>query len=165
MIDSRRPRRNRLAACALLAACGGGSNDHPDAPIDTLPDAPLPSFGAAMPQVQKNEDAVIAHPKIMIISYALDGSNGSACEDTATELAASPAWGTQTSQYGVVDLTAARPQQIAGPLPSTLTDEELQVMLGSNLGSGSAAMWGPADPSTIYEFVIPSATAYSAGAT
>ncbi len=33
-------------------------------------------------------------------------------------------------------------------------------MLGGNLGSGSAAIWGPVDASTIYEVVIPQATTF-----
>jgi hypothetical protein len=114
-----------------------------------------------MPQVQQNGSDIIAHPKIMVISYADDGSNGSACELAASQLAASPAWGDMTAEYGVVDLAVVAPQQIDGTIAAKLSDSTLNAMLGSNLGDG--ASWGPADPSTIYEFVIPSTTAYDDG--
>ncbi len=111
-----------------------------------------------MPEVQQNGSDILAHPKIMVISYADDGSNGSACALAASQFAASPAWGEMTAEYGVVDLTAAAPQQITGDIPATLSDSTLNAMLAANLGDG--ASWGTADPSTIYAFVIPSTTAY-----
>jgi hypothetical protein len=128
-----------------------------DATDPAGPGAPA-SLGALMPQVQQNGTDIIAHPKVMVISYADDGSNGSACELAASELAASPAWNDLTVEYGVVDLAVTAPQQIAGDIPATLSDSTLNAMLGSNLGDG--ASWGAPDPSTIYEFVIPSTTAY-----
>jgi hypothetical protein len=145
--------RPRLALWLLFVACGGsGGKD------ETGPDGPLPSFGSLMPQVQKNGSDIIADAKIMVIDYGSADDQASDVETTAMQLAASSAWGTQTSQYGVNSLTALAPQHIPGTIPTTLSDSTLQAMLGSNLGG--SGIWGSADPNTIYEFLIPASVAF-----
>jgi hypothetical protein len=142
--------RHRFALWSLVfVACGGSSPKGADA---GGPDGALPAFGSVMPQVQKNGSDIIADAKIMVIDYGSADDQASDVETTAMELAASSAWGAQTSQYGVNSLTALAPQHIPGGIPAKLSDSTLEAMLGSNLGG-----------SGISEFLIPASVAYDDG--
>jgi hypothetical protein len=136
-------------------ACGPSARN-----ADSNLDSDGPGLGALMPQIVKDGSDVITSPTVMVIDYTMDGS-ASQVEQAASQLAASSAWGTMTSEYGVSNLTAASPQEIPGALPATLSDSTLQAMLGSNLGAGEP--WGAASASTVYTFLIPGAVAYDNG--
>jgi hypothetical protein len=135
---------------ATLVACGGGSGSG-----DPSGGAFQPAVHAVLPQVVTLGGTVLAHPKVLPITY--DGDPGAAdVQAFLSELASTSTWGEATAEYGVGSLTILPPVTLPNP-PATISDAELQTMLASNT-TGTAPAWGAADPGTIYLFVLPQGT-------
>jgi hypothetical protein len=114
------------------------------------------------PQVSNpTSGPVLTSPKVQLIGYAVDTFLPDV-EAQLTELTRASTWSQQTSEYGVGALTIRPTISITGTPPATLDDNTGNVTpfektLANNT-SGSSPAWGPADPSTIYLFVLPQGT-------
>ncbi len=120
------------------------------------------------PQVVKTlaNGLVLTSPKVQYIGYQED-TLAPDVEAFLTELTKTQTWAEQTSEYGVGPLTVLPAILIAGTPPATLDDNTGNVTpfektLAANL-SGTNPVWGAADPSTIYLFVLPSGTQVNSG--
>jgi hypothetical protein len=166
-----------------VAACGGKGSSTPDAaridatpPIDAAPpsDAPPrgdakpvadanendasndPTFGALMPRVVAGDSsAVLTSPIVRPITWDSD-VNRTYIEQFIREYAASAAWPTQVSEYGVGALSEGEPVHLSGAPAASVTSGQLEAMLRANLGAGLP--WGPPDPQTLYSFFVPDGT-------
>lgn len=138
-----------LCAVALaVAGCGGGGGG----PADATP----PEAHPALPQVITRGGPVLTAPKVLPIVY---GGDTGAADVTAflQELAASPAWGQATAEYGVGPLTVLPAVTMTTPAPRSIADATLQSDLAANT-TGATPAWGAADLQTIYLFVLPQGT-------
>ena len=132
-----------------------------DAPLDAPVGAPQPP-----PQVVDLGGAVLTSPKIQLITYAEDPLASDA-NAFVTEFGATSEWASQTTEYGVGAFTQLPMISIPGTPPTTLDDNTgttspFQQTLAANT-SGADPVWGAADPSTIYLFVLPAGTNISSG--
>ena len=105
-------------------------------------------------------------PKVQLIGYTADTYLPDV-EQQLTELTKTQTWSQQTSEYGVGPLTILPTISIAGTPPTTLDDNSgnvtpFETTLADNT-SGSNPVWGAADPSTIYLFVLPQGTQINSG--
>jgi hypothetical protein len=113
-----------------------------------------------MPQVLRQDPAgVIASPKVVVATWSDDPYRDD-IEAFYPAFAASTQWAAQTSEYGVGALAVGTPIHLPGNAPSSYTDEDVQMLLMTQLGP--SAPWGPADPSTVYTFVIEESTSFDA---
>ncbi len=139
----------------LTSACGGGVDSERgrgDAGDDS---SFLPASPPALPQVISNGGPVLAAPKVQLIAYA--GDEGLADMNAfLAELTTTKFWSQATSEYGVGELTVL-PTIMGDPLPKTISDAQLASNLAANT-SGAQPLWGPADSSTIYLFLLPPGT-------
>jgi hypothetical protein len=133
-----------LATILLGGACGG-----------TSPDPPLP-VQTTLPQVIAAGGPVLTAPKVQPILYSSDAS---AADIMAflQEISTTSYWAETTSEYGVGALTVLPAITLTTAAPATISDDMLQTMLADNT-SGDAPVWGVADPSTIYLYVLPPGT-------
>jgi hypothetical protein len=104
---------------------------------------------------------VLTAPKVQLIGYTEDTYLPD-IEAQLVELTKTQTWAEQTSEYGVGPLTINPTILIPGTPPQTLDDNTgnptpFETTLANNL-SGATPVWGAADPSTIYLFVLPSGT-------
>jgi hypothetical protein len=109
---------------------------------------------------------VLTSPKVQLIGYSEDTLLADV-EAQLAEMARTSTWSQQTSEYGVGPLTVNPTITIAGAPPATLDDNTgsttpFRMALANNL-SGNEPAWGPADPSTIYLFVLPQGTQIDSG--
>ena len=116
--------------------------------------------------VNTTAGAVLSAPKVQLIGYAADTYLPD-IEKQLTELTQTQTWSEQTSEYGVGPLTILPTITIAGTPPATLDDNSGNVTpfektLATNT-SGANPVWGPADKSTIYLFVLPQGTQVNSG--
>jgi hypothetical protein len=107
----------------------------------------------AVAQVVSNGGHVLAHPRVMTISWATD-PRGPILDQLAQELTQTSYWATTTSEYGVGPLTVATPVHLTDAIPMTYTDDEFTKLIAQNT-SGTSPPWGPPDRSTIYIIAIP----------
>ena len=145
------------------AGSDGGASDGGGA--DSSPDAALAAH-APQPQVIDLGGTVLTAPKVQLIVYTEDPLATDA-DDMVTELTQTTTWQEQTGEYGVGALTKLPTIQIAGTPPATLDDNTgnvtpFQQTLIDNT-TGATPVWGAADPSTIYAFVLPAATNIESG--
>jgi len=127
---------------ALAGACGGGGGEG-------MPSAAQPH----LPQVVTLGGPVLTSPQILPILYSTDAGSSDVLA-FLQELASTSYWGETTSEYGVGPLTVRPPVTLTMPPPTTITDAELEASLVNNT-TGQSPSWGPADPNTIYLFVLP----------
>jgi hypothetical protein len=151
----------RLLAVLLLVGCG--SNDakpdaaQADAAVDATPDAaPVPPLGDVMP-VAGGGSAVIAAPKLVLITANNDALQAD-YETFAAQYAASAAWTSQVSEYGIGAFTATTKRLATAPA----TDQAAIDLITANT-TGATPAWGATDPSTVYMFVIPKGAAFDDG--
>lgn len=111
---------------------------------------------APLPQVVTLGGPVLTAPKVLPILYATD-TGAADVQAFLQELAGSPAWGQTTAEYGVGPLTVLPAVTMTTAAPKTIADSTLQSILVANT-TGSSPPWGPADPQTIYLFVLPQGT-------
>ena len=141
-----------LVACSSVQ---GGSPDAStsDASFDASSDSGADaSAHPAEPTIVDGGGAVVAMPKVLPILLSSDPDSADVTK-LFDELAASSAWATETSEYGVGKLTVLAPVTF-DPGTSPISDQTLRSTIQTNTYGASPA-WGPADPSTIYFFVIP----------
>jgi hypothetical protein len=170
---SRSGSTNLDASMAMSGTSGGSGMDGAETDGATGPDGSSSSGDAALvamtspPQVvNPGNGPVLTSPKVQLIGYAEDTFLPDV-EAQLAEMARTSTWSQQTSEYGVGALTIKPTITIAGTPPTTLDDNgnsgtPLQTMLANNL-SGNEPAWGPADPSTIYLFVLPQGTQVDSG--
>jgi hypothetical protein len=163
-----------IFAAASVAACGGGNQSATGtggtggsgtttgtATTTTTTGAGGDPLSVDPPQVANFGGTVLTSPKIQIIYYEVDPFANDV-NAAVKELAATPTWAEQSSEYGVGPLTVLPPISIAGTPPATLDDTSGNVTpfeqtLVDNT-SGANPVWGAADPSTIYMFLAPLGT-------
>ncbi len=109
-----------------------------------------------MPQVANLGGPVLNIPKVQPILYQVD-SDGASVLDFLAALASSPYWQAVTGEYGVGPLQILPPVYLMGPPPAMIADDALQAQVMDNT-AGAAPLWGPADPNTIYLYVLPQGT-------
>lgn len=107
----------------------------------------------AQPQVVDLGGPTLAMPKVQPIAYASD-TGLSDIEAMLQELTKTSYWSDTTSEYGVGPLTVLPTITLTTTPPAMTDDATLQSMIAANT-TGAAPAWGPADPSTIYLFVMP----------
>jgi hypothetical protein len=114
----------------------------------------------AQPQVVSRGGTVLQAPKVQLIAYTEDANLGDV-EAMLTELSKTSTWAEQTSEYGAGPLTILPTIQIPGTPPATLDDSTdmspFEQTLIANT-TGGDPLWGAADPTTIYLFVLPYGT-------
>jgi hypothetical protein len=152
---------------------GSSETDAAEADGSTRPDGSSSGGDAALvamtspPQVvNPGNGPVLTSPRVQLIAYAEDALLPDV-EAQLAEMARTSTWSQQTSEYGVGPLTIKPTITIAGTPPATLDDNSGNVTpfektLATNL-SGNDPAWGPADPSTIYLFVLPQGTQVDSG--
>lgn len=120
----------------------------------------VPAIHAALPQVVNLGGMVIKKPKVQAIVYASE-PKAADIDGFLQELTKTTYWAQTTAEYGVGAVTVLptikRPEQP----PATLMDSDLQADLATNT-SGASPVWGAADPSTMYLFVMPPGTIVNA---
>jgi hypothetical protein len=136
-----------------------------DGGADSATDAALGPH-APLPQVVDLGGTVLTTPKVQLIVYTEDPL-ATDVDDMITELTQTSTWAEQTSEYGVGALTKVPTIQIAGTPPTTLDDSSggvtpFEQTLVTNT-TGTDPIWGAADPSTIYAFLIPAGTNVESG--
>jgi hypothetical protein len=146
-------------------ASEGDSSTTDSGGVDSAADAALGPH-AAQPQVVNLGGTVLTSPKVQLIVYTEDPMATDA-DSAVTELSQTSTWGVQTSEYGVGALTKLPTIQIGGALPATLDDDSgnispFEQTLVTNT-TGASPIWGTADSSTIYAFLIPATTDLEAG--
>jgi hypothetical protein len=165
------PKGSCFLAIATVLACGCGSgppglaDTAPDGGQETLGDAGegdgslgtdssfVPASQAPLPQVISFGGPVLANPKVQPIAYTNDVGL-SDMNAFLHELTQTAFWAQGTSEYGVGALTVLPTIAISDPPPGSITDAQLTASLAANT-SGPSPAWGPADPSTIYLFLLP----------
>jgi hypothetical protein len=99
---------------------------------------------------------VLKTPKVQLIRYESD-PHSSDLDAFLQELTTTPYWAETTSEYGVGPLTVLPSIARSDVAPANLSDTALQSELAANL-SGANPVWGPADSSAIYLYVLPPGT-------
>jgi hypothetical protein len=122
-----------------------------------------PAPHAPLPQVANLGGAVLSAPKLRPIFFTDDPDQADVMS-FLSELAAGSYWTATTSEYGVGALTLLAPVVGAMASAPTISDGTLQAALATNTLSPSA-LWGPADPSTVFLFVLPPSVALTYGQT
>jgi hypothetical protein len=147
-----------VVACsspAHVAPDGSGGGGH-DAAADAA-SAPL-ALGALMPQeVAGDAHAVMATPTVVAITYDNDPQRADV-EAFFTQMAASPAWATETAEYGIGPLGVGTPIHLSGS--AAPTDGAIRALLAANLGGASPA-WGAPSENTLYSFTLPIDTTFT----
>ncbi len=140
-----------------------------DAPADGGTADALPTIDAtppALPTVVDFDGTLLTSPKVQLIGYTEDTMLPSV-EAMLTELTTTTTWATQTTEYGIGPLTILPTITIGGTPPMSLDDNgngvtPFEQTLVTNL-SGASPVWGAADASTIYTFLLPEGTNISSG--
>src|SRR5437870_3626660 len=140
----------------LVVACSSSHNAGPDASSGGKADGPMDSggsgsadLGSLMPQeIAGNKTAVMATPSVVAITYDND-PNRTDVEAFYHQYAASPAWATQTSEYGVGALTVGTARHLTGA--AATTDTAIRQLLMTNL-TGATPAWGAPSLNTVYSF-------------
>jgi hypothetical protein len=122
---------------------GAGTGGSGGASFEPGPHAPLP-------QVADLGGPVLTKPKVQPFVYASDPQLSS-MTDFLSWISTSSYWTATTQQYGVGALTILPPIMLPTPQPATLSDADLQGLIGT-------LVTGTPDPGTIYLFVLPPAT-------
>jgi hypothetical protein len=168
-------------AVSTLAACGGGSHASSTAATGTGGSATgtggsatgAGTGGAVFPAADAPQvvnvapmGPVLTTPRVQLIAYAEDPVLPDV-EMFLVELTKTDTWAEQTMEYGVGKLDILSTFTIAGTPPATLDDNTgnvtpFEMTLASNL-TGTNPVWGAADQSTIYLFLLPSGTQINSG--
>ena len=173
----KRLRLPSILACAALilasAACGGSvsspsSDPSPDSSVpDTAPDvadetsadvppdgpdpALYPAFPPRAPQIVKQKGPVIASPKVVTITFAGD-PNADAYEAFGDALGGSAYWAQVTSEYGVGPATGAGHVRLTAPLPSRMTETDLDAWVTAQLTDAVKNGYPALDPNGVYVY-------------
>jgi hypothetical protein len=107
----------------------------------------------AVAQVVSGGGHVLAHPRVMTISWSTD-PRGPILDQLAQELTQTSYWAATTSEYGVGPLTVATPVHLTDAIPMMYTDTEFTNLIVQNT-TGTNPPWGPPDTNTIYIIAIP----------
>ncbi len=110
----------------------------------------------ALPQVADLGGPVLTAPKVQPLAWGSD-ANLTQIEAFLQELTKTTFWSDTTSEYKVGALTVLPTIMIGATAPTTTTDTDLTSELVTNI-TGTSPIWGAADPSTIYLFLIPQGT-------
>ncbi len=156
---------------ASSSGAGGSEADGGDAA------AAFPAFPVDMPQILKNQGAVLEAPVVVTVTWPAADSNASTWEAFDDALGASSYWSATTSEYGVGAATSgdANHVRMVTPLPASIgyTDLQTYVMNAVQAASADAGVGDAgADPTwpapvldakgnaqTIYSLFIPQSTA------
>jgi hypothetical protein len=143
------------AGGALAGACGDGASTPRQRTTGSGGTGGQP-VQPRLPQVVNLGGPVLAAPKVLPIVYSSDSGGGDIL-GFLQELSTTSYWNQTTSEYGVGPLTVLPAVTLTTPAPSSITAAMLESMLNANT-AGQSPSWGPADPSTIYLFVLPQGT-------
>lgn len=173
-----------LAPFAVMLACSGDSSSSSDGGPDATNDVAdastetgYPAFAVDMPQIAKNQGAVLSAPVIATITWATD-TNEPTWEAFDDAIGASSYWNATTSEYGVGVATSGANNHVRmqQPLASTLSYDDLQSYIIAKLqaadldgGVDASGDGGAPDPTwpaptldgqnnaqTIYSLFVPS---------
>jgi hypothetical protein len=126
-------------------------------------EASMPPAVPAAPQVIDFGGTILTTPKFQLIAYASDPTVSDA-EAFMTELGTTTEWATQTDEYGVGAFAQLATILIDGTPPASLDDNgqpsSFRTTLANNT-SGTNPVWGAADPTTVYLFLLPAGTTIS----
>jgi hypothetical protein len=192
-------------AAVVLAACGSSSSNHsaPPSPDASSGDdaggeaadagdegssgSVYPAFTVDVPQIRKNQGAVLTNPVVVTITWPGE-TNASSYEGFGDTIGASSYWTATTAQYGVGPATSGPSSHVRmnQPLPSSMSYDDVTSFVaaavqaaGSDGGVGEAGATdagatdaGAPDPvwpapvvdasgrgQTIYALFIPTSTA------
>jgi hypothetical protein len=122
-------------------------------PSSVYPAFPLNDLD--LPHVVSSRGAVIAQPKVVVVTFAGDPS-AALIDAFNDQLVAGSYWSTTTSEYGIGPLTIAKKVRLAEDPGATLDTAGVQAWVTAHLGA--AAPLGASDPSTLYAVYFPATT-------
>lgn len=135
--------------------------------VDAGPEAaPYPAIAPFAVQVPNAGGEVVGHARVVPVFFP-GQPDSAALTDFFTKYLGSSVWEQATTQYGVGAATAASAVQPTDALPSSMSTDDLNAWLTSEL-DGTHAVWGPTDPATVASsvyvlFVPPSTTLLAPG--
>jgi len=149
-----------VASCDTCKAETGTADCTQTPDAGTPPDGGMAVFDPAdVPQIVPLGGSVIASPKVQIIDYASDPTSAHV-DAFLQELLSTQVWSMQTAEYGVGTFTALPTIHLTGSPPASWDDNNEPSQLTQFLGSQIS---GPADPSTLYMFIVPPGSNVSSG--
>ena len=106
---------------------GPGDDAAPDASDTDSPTSSYPAFPLDVPQVEKNQGAVLGAPVVVTVTWPGD-ANAATWEAFGDSIGASSYWSTTTQEYGVGPASsgASNHVRMTQPLPSSLSYTDLQ---------------------------------------
>ncbi|HVO31222.1 MAG TPA: hypothetical protein VMV18_10810 [bacterium] len=147
-----------LAAASAAAGCGGGNgHDHGH------PSGAYPAFTPAPGQAVKGPGAVMTAPRFTAITFPNDPYAG-LLEDFTARVGGSTWWATVTSDYGVGIATATSAIEIAETPAATITDDEIQAFLKTQLTTTSSG-WPAPSENSLYILYYPDGVKITGDAT
>jgi hypothetical protein len=128
---------------------------------DAAPDASevYPAPHPAAPEEVNAGGAVLAHPKIVPITYDGDPYRAQ-IEAFIAKIGASGFWSTVTAEYGVGPATTGRPVHLAETAPAVFDDVDVKAWLTTKL-DGTHPEFDPPDDETMYIVYFPQGTTYT----
>jgi hypothetical protein len=129
---------------------------------DAAPEASAPVYPAphpAAPREINGGGAVLAHPRIVPITYDVDPYRAQ-IEDFVGKIGRSAFWSAVTSEYGVGPATMGRPVHLAERAPAAIDDVDLKAWLAQKL-DGTHPEFDPPDDQTMYVVYFPQGTTYT----
>ncbi len=144
-----------FGAALFLFACGDAPAAVNDAGVEAGDDAGafVPADHPTAPIVKNAGGAVLANPKLVVVTFASDPL-ASQIETFAQSIGASAYWAATTSEYGVGAPSYAGAVHVDAPPGTSLTQDALESWLSSQL-DGTHPEWPAYDASTIYSIVFP----------
>ena len=147
-----------------IVGCGGGSQTHPDAAQNNVPDAAIDAPSSFMeaahdtpPHVSSQGGPILTAPKIVPIFFQGDGTMQAQIESMLGMLPGSPWWTATTSEYGVGAITVTA-SVVTTDTPPT-TDTALQTWIENHkTGTGG---WPANTPQTIYAVFLPAGVTFT----
>jgi hypothetical protein len=114
-----------------------------------------------MPRVVSLGGKVLAHPKVVVVTYEGD-SFRDLLEGFPDQLGKSSYWATVTAEYGVGAIGARRPVHLTEAAPAKIDDADLKTWLEDKL-DGTHPEWDAPDADTMYVIYFPATTTYTLG--
>jgi hypothetical protein len=177
-VEATMRRAGSILVVVVAAACGGsgsgGATPRPDAAAaddggtgaDAADDGGTPEAGDASqdggvapyppPQVEDSGGPVIAHPKIVPVSFPTDPLAGD-IDVFSAAFASTTYWGDVVAEYGIAPAKPLTPIHVTTPVAATIDDSEIKTWLASEL-DGTHPEWPAPDADTLYVLYYPPGT-------
>ena len=157
--------RLTLATLALSLSACHHSSGHGAADMAESPDlSPVyPALAAPdVPQVANAGGPILVSPQVVVITFAGDDS-APQIEDFVGKLGATAYWTATTAEYGVGPLSLYKTIHVTEPAPTTITDEQIQAWLSTQLDPATQSGWPQPSSQTIYAIFYPATTTITQG--